>query len=1413
MTLTQQNARRSASDAALDGPNAWSARLKKHSLAGAVAAGPAVNAAPWSGAGGFGEWLADVVLRCCCSPTDAIGQPTAGTKETKPTKTVSKTAKQQRASASSASVAERVNALQQLHNAVQVLAALPLNDDANHHSKHIVAKTVESSLSESSSLAEPPRSSSNLVLASRDSGLAAIAGFLCKQLQVESDERVLTLLIALLPCVAVAIADNSKQQQQHQTDDAMDTSSEGTSPIAPSTREACFRALLDCAATQHAADQHELASSQATSSSSSSREPMHMKGSTPRPSAAVKVALLKALVAIFPPNSTSPTDTQLDEALEWALLWINSRHHLVRRHALLVLAHLHPISDAKDATPQRLCHFFLTDDDPRVRACAMQCLILLHGRGAALSLMLYPSVCSLLVDDDEGVRENAVRLIAVLGRAFVNAAIPASQSLLLHGASNAGAASHDSDSQEQPTVRFADDVFARLGNMVNDASMKVRACACALLGECRNVTSTLLLQTFDKKLMAHQKSKGSLRSELSKTKKTGSKRKAAIAAYAAEREAEHEAKRQGQRRMRAPRDHSGAWNSNAPAANSASVPHVAAAAAAAAAAAGVPANSVADGHPKEEAGLVDPTDIRLVDSGACGAFVHALEDEFLEVRSAAVMAICALAVSAQASQVGKSDGTREDENDANEEEDESEEEEEEEDAETEFSTASSTFNSTKGGVRQTSTIAVRNLFAHAAVDFLVDMVNDEIDTVRLGAISSLHRLSGTVVLGETQLEAVLGVLHDASPVVRAAVHNLVACTLVADAACVLMVVTSLIANLKRHSETDRHTIWKCLAAVGRSHAALAEPLVPGLLRMDPSFATAEPVIDDPAYVSVLAFISNAAMSQINGASSSGAVLDMLPHHTRRHCDFLSATHGDALFPRLPNDLTCSISVVDQALRAPREDAFSKATSSIWFGATAKSTRIGNSEPVALGAWPLAGPLSLLIRVGSSQDRRLQQGNLQMCATQLAAIVRRESAWTGHACLFQSVVDALLSLTKLVGPDSPAAPVASAAAAAPAVREAVDVSWKQPPSVVKKPAGRPSVDTRQRQGRGSFGRSLPLESKQADVSVGAALSVLSAADQLSLRFHADNHVEEHISVVASLLRAAALVHLFVTTVLERLSASGSSLSIVVSDLHDGPAGTVPHWVIDATFALLGEIVDTLNQAPLLQSKSVARVVVLIEKHTAPSQSSFPPPPVGILLRNVASELASKHAVAELCTAVWQSVEQLSKHVRHQPATAIARRTAALLSPVENTHERPFEFNPAFPIELPVVADVSHDALSFGRIGIQITFPDGSCKLHVPLASDFSQQSGSSAGRLSTSLAFTQPAWSDPFALKIRIVRLHPSDEQTLARRGACVDLFRFALSTHHAVTTGEDGLSLYASGASVLSPVTQLTASSATRPSL
>eukprot|EP00075_Anas_platyrhynchos_P031542 XP_027320795.1 integrator complex subunit 4 [Anas platyrhynchos] len=105
-----------------------------------------------------------------------------------------------------------------------------------------------------------------------------------------------------------------------------------------------------------------------------------------------------------------------------------------------------------------------------------------------------------------------------------------------------------------------------------------------------------------------------------------------------------------------------------------------------------------DDAPKEE---IDTGAVNLIESGACGAFVHGLEDEMYEVRIAAVEALCMLAQSSPS-------------------------------------------------------------FAEKCLDFLVDMFNDEIEEVRLQSIHTMRKISNNITLREDQLDTVLAVLEDSS---------------------------------------------------------------------------------------------------------------------------------------------------------------------------------------------------------------------------------------------------------------------------------------------------------------------------------------------------------------------------------------------------------------------------------------------------------------------------------------------------------------------------------------------------------------------------------------------------------------------------------------------------------------------------
>ncbi|KAF7996987.1 hypothetical protein HCN44_005264 [Aphidius gifuensis] len=183
-------------------------------------------------------------------------------------------------------------------------------------------------------------------------------------------------------------------------------------------------------------------------------------------------------------------------------------------------------------------------------------------------------------------------------------------------------------------------------------------------------------------------------------------------------------------------------------------------------------------------------------SGSCGAFIHGLEDEFLEVRTAAVESLCNLSL------------------------------------------------------EQPS-------IARITLDFMVDMFNDEIQDVRIRAIESLRKMSASVTLQEDQLETILCALEDYSDEVREGLHATLAASKLATRNCLHMCVNRLIDNLIRYPQ-DKDSIRSCLAALGASHPYLTLPLVPQLLGRHPFFDTPEPDVDDPSYSSVLVLIFNAA---------------------------------------------------------------------------------------------------------------------------------------------------------------------------------------------------------------------------------------------------------------------------------------------------------------------------------------------------------------------------------------------------------------------------------------------------------------------------------------------------------------------------------------------------------------------------
>ncbi|KAL9881613.1 integrator complex subunit 4-like [Glossina fuscipes] len=202
-----------------------------------------------------------------------------------------------------------------------------------------------------------------------------------------------------------------------------------------------------------------------------------------------------------------------------------------------------------------------------------------------------------------------------------------------------------------------------------------------------------------------------------------------------------------------------------------------------------------DDAPQEQ---LDTATISLIASGACGALVHGLEDEFMEVRIATVDSMCKLAL------------------------------------------------------RHPD-------FAVTCLDFLVDMFNDEIEEVRLKAIYSLTAIAKHIVLREDQLEIMLSSLEDFSVEVREGLHLMLGACRVSTQACLLMVVQKLLDVLAKYPQ-DKFSAFGCMRKVGQKHANLCMAVTSHLLQDHPFFDSAERDVEDPAYLCILILLFNAAQN-------------------------------------------------------------------------------------------------------------------------------------------------------------------------------------------------------------------------------------------------------------------------------------------------------------------------------------------------------------------------------------------------------------------------------------------------------------------------------------------------------------------------------------------------------------------------
>lgn len=378
-----------------------------------------------------------------------------------------------------------------------------------------------------------------------------------------------------------------------------------------------------------------------------------------------------------------------------------------------------------------ICHIVsnrLLDQDPRVRAEALVALRLLFEKDFPPMLQLWPSIQHLLADHQGIVRLRCVECLQNYFESYIKVTTSCDPASCASDVKYiAGRSEEDTFQLHQQTDaadmanNIIDDAFVSICSLATDISVPVRIAAFQAMASLKGVSETLLLQTFDKKLMSHLRLRKSAHDTL--------KEKHGIVKQTT-------------------------YN-----------------------------NSVA---PQGDLAIQD---VSIMSAGACGAFIHGLEDEIHEVRLATLNAIRALAINFHP-------------------------------------------------------------LASKALDFLVDMFNDEIERVRIAALLVMTDISPYYVLQEEQLDMMLGIFDDGNMHVRHAAHRLFTIAHVINHHCLMELTNTLLFALGKYPQ-DALSVYKCTLGLGCHHTAFTELVMPHLLKSNSTDVCITTIKEDPGYITIL----------------------------------------------------------------------------------------------------------------------------------------------------------------------------------------------------------------------------------------------------------------------------------------------------------------------------------------------------------------------------------------------------------------------------------------------------------------------------------------------------------------------------------------------------------------------------------
>ena len=143
--------------------------------------------------------------------------------------------------------------------------------------------------------------------------------------------------------------------------------------------------------------------------------------------------------------------------------------------------------------------------------------------------------------------------------------------------------------------------------------------------------------------------------------------------------------------------------------------------------------------------------------------------------------------------------------------------------------------------------------------FLIDMLNDEIDQVRIGALHGIKNFNKVLTLNDYEVETVLFNLNEDNPGLREEIYHFFGDTSVLSGALFTKILDKLFQNLiKFEHQGDTEKIFCLVKKLGRSHSKLVGSIYLKTLNIDKRFLAKEPDWTDTVYVAKMILIYAAA---------------------------------------------------------------------------------------------------------------------------------------------------------------------------------------------------------------------------------------------------------------------------------------------------------------------------------------------------------------------------------------------------------------------------------------------------------------------------------------------------------------------------------------------------------------------------